>query len=192
MKRLNVLVACECSGKVREAFSALGHHAISCDIQPSDDNSPHHIQGDALKAIELMEWDLLIGFPPCTHLASSGARWFAEKRADGRQQQAIDFFMELVNAPIPHIALENPIGIMSSEYRKPNQIIQPWEFGHGETKATCLWLKNLPKLEPTDIVEGREQRIWKMGPSPDRAKKRSETYQGIADAMALQWSNWLS
>jgi site-specific DNA-cytosine methylase len=192
MKKLNVLVACECSGKVREAFRALGHHAISCDIQPSDDNSPHHIQGDALKAIELMEWDLLIGFPPCTHLASSGARWFEAKRADGRQQQAIDFFMELANAPIPHIALENPIGIMSSEYRKPDQIIQPWMFGHGETKATCLWLKNLPKLEPTDIVEGREQRIWKMGPSPDRAKKRSETYQGIADAMALQWSNWLS
>jgi site-specific DNA-cytosine methylase len=192
MKRLNVLVACECSGKVREAFRALGHHAISCDIQPSDDNSPHHIQGDALKAIELIEWDLLIGFPPCTHLASSGARWFAEKRADGRQQQSIDFFMELVNAPIPNIALENPIGIMSSEYRKPNQIIQPWEFGHGETKATCLWLKNLCDLEPTDIVEGREQRIWRMGPSPDRAKKRSETYQGIADAMALQWSNWLS
>jgi site-specific DNA-cytosine methylase len=192
MKRLNVLVACECSGKVREAFRALGHHAISCDIQPSDDNSPHHIQGDALKAIELIEWDLLIGFPPCTHLASSGARWFAEKRADGRQQQSIDFFMELVNAPIPNIALENPIGIMSSEYRKPNQIIQPWEFGHGETKATCLWLKNLCDLEPTDIVEGREQRIWRMGPSPDRAKKRSETYQGIANAMALQWSNWLS
>jgi site-specific DNA-cytosine methylase len=131
MKKLNVLVACECSGKVREAFRALGHHAISCDIQPSDDNSPHHIQGDALKAIELMEWDLLIGFPPCTHLASSGARWFEAKRADGRQQQAIDFFMELANAPIPHIALENPIGIMSSEYRKPRPNnpaldVRPW------------------------------------------------------------------
>ena len=192
MKKLNVLVACECSGKVREAFRALGHHAFSCDIQPPDDDSLYHIQADALKAIELMEWDLLIGFPPCTHLASSGARWFAEKRADGRQQQAIDFFLALANAPIPHIALENPIGIMSSEFRKPNQIIQPWEFGHGETKATCLWLKNLCDLEPTNIVSGREQRIWKMGPSPDRAKKRSETYQGIADAMALQWSNWLA
>ena len=192
MKKLNVLVACECSGKVREAFRALSHNAFSCDIQPPDDNSLYHIQGDALKAIELMEWDLLIGFPPCTHLASSGARWFAEKRADGRQQQAIDFFMELVNAPIPNIALENPIGVMSSEYRKPDQIIQPWQFSHGETKATCLWLKNLCDLEPTNIVSGREQRIWKMGPSPDRAKKRSETYQGIADAMALQWSNWLS
>jgi hypothetical protein len=133
---------------------------------------------------------MIIAFPPCTHLASSGARWFKEKQADGRQQQGIDFFMSFVTANSPKIAIENPIGIMSTYYRKPDQIIQPWQFGHGETKATCLWLKNLPLLEPTNIVEGREQRIWRMGPSPDRARLRGRTYSGIATAMALQWATF--
>jgi site-specific DNA-cytosine methylase len=130
---------------------------------------------------------MMVAFPPCTHLAVSGARWFAEKRADGRQQAALDFVRLLMDAPIPRIAIENPVSIISSHIRKPDQTIQPWQFGHGETKRTCLWLKGLPKLTPTDIVEGREQRIWKMPPSADRWKLRSQTYQGIADAMANQW-----
>jgi len=130
---------------------------------------------------------MMLAFPPCTDLAVSGARHFERKRLDGSQQRSIDFFMNLANAPIPKIAIENPIGIMSSLYRKPDQIIQPWQFGHGETKATCLWLKNLPKLISTNIVEGREQRIWKLPPSKDRAKIRSKTYPGIAEAMAEQW-----
>ena len=183
---MRVLIACEYSGKVRRAFRALGHDAWSCDLLPADDNSPHHIQGDVLEILG-DGWDLMLGFPPCQHLASSGARWFAEKRADGRQAAGIDFFMALINAPIEKIAIENPIGIMSTHYRKPDQIIQPWQHGHGETKATCLWLKNLPPLEPSNVVEGREPRIWKMGPSEDRWKKRSETYQGIADCMAATW-----
>lgn len=189
----SILIACERSGKVRNAFRQLGHNAWSCDIEPADDGSKYHIQRDALSVIlghkwaSAHGWDALIAFPPCTHLSSSGARWFPQKRADGRQQRAIDFFMALINAPIRHIAVENPVGIMSTVHRKPCQIIQPWQFGHGETKATCLWLKNLPKLQPTEIVDGREQRIWKMGPSADRAKKRSETYDGIARAMAAQW-----
>ena len=132
-------------------------------------------------------WDMIIAFPPCTHLASSGARWFKEKQADGRQQNAIDFFMAIANAPCEKIAIENPIGIMSTVWRKPDQIIHPWQFGHGETKATCLWLKNLPLLKPTNIVEGREQRIWRMGPSPDRSKLRSKTFLGIARAIAEQF-----
>jgi site-specific DNA-cytosine methylase len=136
---------------------------------------------------DISQWDMIIAFPPCTHLASSGARWFKEKQADGRQQEAIDFFEWFTELPTQMVAIENPVGIMSTRYRKPDQIIQPWQFGHGETKATCLWLKGLPKLVPTNIVEGREQRVWKMGPSADRWKKRSETYQGIADAMAAQW-----
>ena len=185
-KRMRVLVACEYSGKVREAFRALGHDAWSCDLLPADDGSPHHIQGDVLDVLD-DGWDLMCGFPPCTALASSGARWFAAKRADGRQQEGIDFFMALVNAPIPRILIENPIGIMSTQYRKPDQIVQPWQYGHGETKATCFWLKGLPPLTPTDIVSGREQRIWKMSPSEDRWKKRSETYQGIANAIAAQY-----
>ena len=184
--RMKILVGCEYSGKVREALRVMGHDAWSCDLLPADDNSPYHIQGDILEVLD-DGWDMLICFPPCTDLAVSGARWFKEKQADGRQQASIDFFMKMVNAPIPRIAIENPIGIMSTQYRKPDQIIQPWQYGHGETKATCLWLKGLPKLEATDIVEGREQRIWKMAPSPDRWKKRSETYSGIAKAMATHW-----
>lgn len=181
---MRVLVACEFSGVVRRAFAKRGHDAWSCDLLPSDDDSLNHLQIDVLKVLKL-EWDLMIAHPPCTHLAVSGARWFKDKQAE--QKEAIDFFMALINAPIPKIAVENPISIMSTKYRKPDQIIQPWQFGHGETKATCLWLKNLPKLQPTDIVEGREARVHKLPPSPDRWKLRSITYQGIADAMAEQW-----
>ena len=133
-------------------------------------------------------WDMIIAFPPCTHLAVSGAKWFAAKRADGRQQAAIDFFMQFANADCSKIAIENPVGIMSTYYRKPDQIIQPWQFGHGETKRTCLWLKGLPPLVPTNIVDGREQRIWKMPPSADRAKERAKTFPGVARAMAEQWA----
>lgn len=188
---MNVFVACESSGKVRNAFLKAGHNAWSCDLLPADDGSPYHLQMDVRSALtdrfDISQWDMIIAFPPCTHLASSGARWFKEKQADGRQQEAIDFFEWFTELPTQMVAIENPIGIMSTRYRKPDQIIQPWQFGHGETKATCLWLKGLPKLVPTNIVEGREQRVWKMGPSADRWKKRSETYQGIADAMAAQW-----
>lgn len=191
---MNVLVACEYSGAVREAFRSQGHDAWSCDLLPTEGHghdfesqkNAHHRTGDVMGIIE-GGWDMMIAFPPCTHLAVSGARHFAAKRADGRQQAAINFFLALVAAPIPLIAIENPIGIMSSVYRKPDQIIQPWQFGHGETKATCLWLNGLPKLKPTNIVEGREQRIWKMPPSEHRAKERSRTYAGIARAMADQW-----
>lgn len=182
---MKILIACEYSGKVRDAFIAKGHDAISCDILPTEKPGPHYA-GD-VRDILSDNWDMLIGFPPCTHLASSGARWFKEKQADGRQQEGIDFFMLLADANIPRICLENPVGVMSTHYRKPDQIIQPWQFGHGETKATCLWLKGLPNLVPTNIVEGREPRMWKLPPSKDRAKIRSETYQGIADAMADQW-----
>lgn len=181
---MKILVACEYSGKVREAFRKLGHDAWSCDLLPADDNSPYHIQGDVLQVLE-QDWDLMIAHPPCTHLAVSGARWFKNKQTE--QAEALEFVQQLLNAPIPKIALENPISIISSKIRKPDQIIQPWQFGHGETKATCLWLKNLPKLSPTDIVEGRHGKVWRMPPSKDRWKLRSETYQGIADAMAAQW-----
>jgi hypothetical protein len=182
---MKVLVACEYSGTVRDAFIKLGHDAMSCDLLPTDRPGPHY-QGDAFDIIG-DGWDLMIAHPPCTHLAVSGARHFAAKRADGRQQEAIAFFMALVNADIPRIAVENPVCIMSSIYRKPDQIIQPWQFGHGETKSTCLWLKNLPLLQPSNIVKGRADRIHKMPPSPERWKLRSTTYQGIADAMAAQW-----
>lgn len=183
---MKVLVACEFTGIVAKAFRDRGHEAWSCDLRPSE-RSEWHINGDVRYWLECGNWDLMIAHPECTHLAVSGARHFAAKRADGRQQAAIDFFMMLVNAGIPRIAVENPVCIMSSIYRKPDQIVQPWQFGHGETKATCLWLKNLPPLVPTNIVEGREARIHRMPPSPDRAANRSRTYQGIADAMAEQW-----
>lgn len=183
---MKILIACEYSGKVRQAFRKLGHDAWSCDLLPSDDNSPYHITGDVLPLLD-QGWDMMIAHPPCTHLAVSGARWFKDKQEE--QREALRFVKQLLDAPIPKIALENPISIISSRIRKPDQIIQPWQFGHGETKATCLWLKNLPKLVPTDIVEGRENRIWKLPPSKDRWKLRSETYQGIADAMANQWGS---
>lgn len=184
---LRVLVACEYSGRVRDAFAALGHFALSCDLLPTE-TLGNHYQGDVFDIIDY-GWDLMIAHPPCTHLAVSGARHFKEKRESGVQQEALEFVKKLLDAPIPKIALENPVSIISSVIRKPDQIIQPWQFGHGETKATCLWLKGLPKLIPTDIVEGREQRVHKMAPSPDRWKERSRTYKGIADAMAAQWGS---
>lgn len=182
---MNVLVACESSGIVRDAFDALGHLAVSCDLLPSEKPGIHY-QGDVRDILD-WGWDLMIAHPPCTHTAVSGARWFREKRKDGRQQRGIDFFLILADADIPLKSIEHPVSIMSSVYCKPDQIIQPWMFGHGETKATCLWLTGLPKLIPTNIVEGRQQRIWKMPPHKDRSKNRSRTYQGIADAMADQW-----
>ena len=184
---MRVLVACEYSGIVRQAFRDLGHDAWSCDLLESEDNSDHHYQCDVFDVIN-EGWDLMIAHPPCTDLAVSGARHFAEKIADGRQQRALDFVQALMDAPIEKIAIENPISVISSKIRKPDQIIQPWQFGHGETKATCLWLKNLPLLKPTDIVDGREARVHKMSPGPNRWKERSRTYEGIAKAMAEQWS----
>lgn len=182
---MRVLVACEYSGRVRDAFRKLGHYAISCDLLPTDQPGPHH-QGDVRDVLH-DGWDLMVAHPPCTHLAVSGARHFAAKKASGVQDEALNFVRLLMAAPILRIAIENPISIISSRIRKPDQIIQPWMFGHGETKATCLWLKGLPKLTPTNLVDGREARIHKMPPSHDRWKKRSETFQGIADAMAQQW-----
>lgn len=180
---MKVLVACEFSGVVREAFRARGHDAWSCDLLPAEGESEYHIQGDVRNI--LTNWDLMIAHPPCTHLAVSGARWFKDKQLE--QKESLTFVQELMNAPISSICIENPISIISSRIRKPDQIIQPWQFGHGETKATCLWLKNLPKLIPTNIVSGREARIHKMPPGPNRWKERSKTYQGIANAMAEQW-----
>lgn len=190
---MRVLVACEFSGIVRDAFIRRGHEAVSCDIIPSDAPGPH-IQDDVLNHLD-DGWDMMIAHPPCTHLAVSGARWFKFKEAE--QKEAIEFFMRLVNAPIERIAIENPVSIMSTHYRKPDQIIQPWQFGHEATKTTCLWLKNLPKLIPTKIVDKGARHITKSGKSlPDwynippiegRAKLRSITFAGIADAMAAQW-----
>ncbi len=185
---MNILVACEYSGIVRSAFAALGHNAWSCDLLPTEIPGQHY-QGDVRDLLK-EQWDLMIAHPPCTHLAVSGARYFYRKQAE--QAEALEFVRLLMNAPIEHIAIENPISVISSRIRKPDQIIQPWQFGHGETKATCLWLKNLPKLQPSNIVEGREQRIHKMPPSPERWKERSRTFQGIANAMAAQWSRHLT
>lgn len=184
---MKILVACEESQAVTIELRKLGHEAYSCDIEPCSGGYPEwHLQQDVLQLLN-EKWDMIIAFPPCTHLAVSGARHFEEKRKDGRQQQGIDFFMAIANAQCERIAIENPIGIMSTIFRKPDQIIQPWQFGHGETKATCLWLKGLPGLKPTEIVDGRKERVWRMPPSPDRAKLRSKTYPGIAKAMAEQW-----
>lgn len=180
---MRVLVACEYSGRVRDAFRALGHDAMSCDLLPTEVQGPHY-EGDVFDIID-DGWDLMIAHPPCTHLAVSGARWFKDKVAE--QAEALAFVRRLLDAPIPRIALENPISIISSRIRRPDQIIQPWQFGHGETKATCLWLKGLRLLEPTNVVDGREARVHKMPPSPDRWKERSRTYEGIAAAMAAQW-----
>lgn len=180
---MKILIACEYSGTVRDAFAALGHDAMSCDLLPSDKPGKHH-QGD-VRDILGEGWDIMVAHPPCTHLAVSGARWFKDKVAE--QAAALDFVRLLLAAPIPHIALENPVSVISSKIRKPDQVVQPWQFGHGETKATCLWLKNLPLLLPSKVVTGREGKVWKMPPSPDRWKLRSKTYQGIADAMAEQW-----
>lgn len=202
---MRVLVACEFSGVVREAFRARGHEAWSCDVLPSAGAQTWHIQGDVRRVLNgtipmgmvgdsayrgipiFREWDLMIAHPPCTHLAVSGARWFKDKQDE--QAEALEFVRLLLNAPIQRIALENPISIISTRIGLPNQIVQPWQFGHGEVKATCLWLKNLPNLTPTNIVDGRVARVHREPPSPDRWKKRSITYQGIADAMAEQWGS---
>lgn len=180
---MKVLVACEFSGIVREAFRQQGHNAWSCDFLPPEIPG-NHIQDDVLKVLDF-SWDLMIAHPPCTHLAVSGARWFKEKVKE--QKEALQFVSWLLSAPIPRIALENPVSIISTRIRKPDQIIQPWQFGHGETKATCLWLKDLPLLRPTKIVEGRNPRVHYSSPSPDRWKERSRTLTGIAQAMAEQW-----
>lgn len=182
---MKVLVACEYSGRVRDAFTAMGHDAMSCDLLPTDAPGWHY-QGDVRDVLE-DGWDIMVAHPPCTHLAVSGARHFAAKRESGVQQEALEFVRLLLDAPIAKIALENPVSIISSAIRKPDQIIQPWMFGHGETKATCLWLKNLPPLRPTNIVDGREARVHRMPPSKDRWKHRSTTYIGVANAMAFQW-----
>lgn len=187
---VKVLVACEFSGIVRDAFIARGHDAWSCDLLPTEAPGPH-LQQDIFTpdgAWNLpTDFDLALFFPPCTHLCSSGARWFATKQVE--QRKAIWFFTACAGAPVERIAVENPIGIMSTLYRKPDQIIQPWQFGHGETKATCLWLKGLPKLQPANIVAGRTARVHRASPSPNRWKERSRTLNGVAEAMALQWSD---
>lgn len=180
---MKVLVGCEYSGTVRNAFARMGHDAWSCDLLPSD-MPGNHIQGDLLDVLD-KGWDLAVLHPPCTDLAVSGARWFKNKVQ--RQEEALNFVRRLMNAPVGRIAIENPISVISSKIRKPDQVIQPWMFGHGETKATCLWLKNLPKLKPTQLVSGRVQRMHKLPPGPDRWKMRSKTYWGIAQAMAEQW-----
>jgi site-specific DNA-cytosine methylase len=180
---MKILVACEYSGTVRDAFIAAGHDAMSCDLLPTDAPGPHY-QGDVRDVLG-DGWDLMVAHPPCTHLAVSGARWFKDKQVE--QAEALEFVRLLMAAPISRIAIENPVSIISSRIRKPDQVIQPWMFGHGETKATCLWLKNLPKLTPTEIVSGREARVHRLPPSLDRWKIRSTTYRGIASAMARQW-----
>lgn len=182
---MKVLVACEFSGIVRDAFKAEGHDAWSCDLLPTE-RPGQHIQGDVLRVLQ-DSWDLMVAHPPCTHLAVSGARWFKGK---GRklQDQAVEFVRMLMDAQIQRIAIENPISILSSRIRRPDQIIQPWQFGHPETKATCLWLKNLRLLRPTNIVAGRTPRVGREPPGPDRWKNRSRTYTGIAAAMAQKWS----
>ena len=200
---MKILVACEFSGTVRDAFARFGHDAWSCDILPSD-RGGQHLQDDALRVAYNGRWDLMVAHPPCTYLTVAANKWmrpeFAQRfpnRAQHRED-AIEFFMALMNAPVKQIAVENPIGVISSRYRKPDQVVQPWMFGHGETKATCLWLKGLPRLIPTHIdgdmfapetpVE-REQRLHNLPPSPTRWMERSKTFQGIADAMATQWGN---
>ncbi len=186
-----ILIACEESQVVTKEFRKLGLKAFSCDLLPCSGGHPEwHRQRDVISLLK-EKWEMILAFPPCTHLAVSGAKHFAKKIVDGRQQQGIDFFMEFVNCECNRVVIENPIGIMSTRWRKPDQIIQPWQYGHGETKATCLWIKGLPKLISTKIVNGRENRIHKMPPSPNRSINRSKTYQGIAKAMASQWGKVL-
>jgi hypothetical protein len=180
---VKVLVACEFSGIVRDAFIESGHDAMSCDLIASERPGPHY-QGD-VRDLDLSEYGLMIAHPPCTHLAVSGARWFREKQKE--QGEALEFVRFLLAAPIKRIALENPVSIISSRIRKPDQIIQPWQFGHGEVKGTCLWLKGLSLLRATDIVIGRDPRVWHASPGPDRWKERSRILPGIAKAMAQQW-----
>lgn len=194
---MRVLCACEESQAVTTELRRLGHEAYSCDLLPCSGGHPEwHLQCDALEVAK-MEWDMVLAFPPCTHLSSSGARWFAEKRRDGRQLMGEGFFLSFTALDhVPMVAIENPVGIMSSVYRKPDQIIQPWMFGHPETKATCLWLKGLPPLVPTDdvggemegLAESERHRVHRMPPGPERARQRSRTYPGVAKAMAEQWA----
>lgn len=215
MRKLNVLIACEFSGAIRNEFRKLGHNAMSCDIVSSSDNSPYHIRNDVRNIIEAYQWDLMIAHPPCTYLTLAGNRWFKPEYVDKYptriqdRQDAIDFFLTLINTDIPHIAVENPIGVMSSAYRKPDQIIQPWQFGDPFQKSTCLWLKNLPKLEHTDVVDKGEmyefvskkgvkksQPKWYfdalVGKTPtERQKIRNTTFPGIASAIAKQYSEFV-
>ena len=183
-KTIRVLVACEFSGIVRTAFEKVGCDSWSCDFFSSEIPTENHYEGD-VRDILNNNWDLMIAHPPCTHIAVSGARWFVEKRRE--QEESLDFVKYLLNAPIRHICIENPISIISTRIRRPDQVIQPWQFGHGESKAICLWLKNLPILRPTKIVSGREQRVHNLPPSPSRWKERSRFFSGIAEAMANQW-----
>lgn len=196
---MRVLVACEFSGVVRRAFRALGHEAWSCDLLPSEDESPFHVVGDVMRIRDGMSgvggWDLLIAHPPCTDLAVSGARHFAAKIADGRQERALDFVRHLMRTSVPRLAIENPISVISSKIRKPDQIVHPWMFGHPESKATCLWLQGLPKLTETHNVHAEmmtltvpeRNRVHHMPPGPNRWRERSRTFEGIAAAMAAQW-----
>jgi hypothetical protein len=196
---MKILVGCEESQAVTIELRKLGHEAFSCDLQESSGGHPEwHLQMDVFKAIDLHDWDLGIFFPDCTFLTVSANKWYKDqpKRKSGAlvgaerreaREKAIEFFMKLYNCKIPKVAIENPIGVMSSRFRKPDQVLQPWMFGHGETKATCLWLKNLPKLEPTNIVDGRYQRMHLLPKTKDRAKLRSKTYLGIANALAVQF-----
>ena len=192
---MRVLIACEFSGTVRDAFIRLGHDAMSCDLLPTDSPGPHY-QGNVFDVIDA-QWDLMIAHPPCTDLAVSGAAWFKEKKQDGRQAASISFFMKLAKADIPTIAIENPVCIISSLWKKPDQIIQPYMFGHMETKATCLWLKGLKPLIPTnnlkfetmELPEKERMRLHYLPPSANRWKERSKTFQGIANAMATQWGS---
>lgn len=192
---MRILVACEESGIVTEQFRLRGHEAYSCDIEPTSGSHPEwHIQGDVIPLLP-EKWDMIIAFPPCTHLAVSGAAWFEQKRKDGRQQQGIDFFMQFANLDCSKVAIENPVGIMSTIWRKPNQIIHPYEYGHMERKSTCLWLKGLPLLQSTNNVydemmklpKNQRERLHYLPPGPERAKMRSKTFPGIAKAMATQW-----
>jgi hypothetical protein len=198
---MKILVACEESQAVCIEFRKLGHEAYSCDILPASGGHPEwHLQQDVTELLK-QKWDMIIAFPPCTHLAVSGAKHFAQKRLDGRQQQGVDFFMLFTNLDCEKVAIENPVGIMSTIYRKPDQIIQPWMFGDPFTKTTCLWLKGLPLLQPTKIVDKGERTVFKSGkshpkwyadalqlPPAERAAARSKTFPGIAKAMAEQWS----
>lgn len=198
---MRILVACEESQEVAKAFRELGHEAFSCDLQECSGGHPEwHLQMDVFEAIKTFQWDMMIAHPPCTYLTVSANKWYKDQppRKSGAlvgaerrkaREEAVAFFMRLMNADIPMIAVENPIGIMSTRFRKPDQVIQPWMFGHGETKGTCLWLKGLPKLTPTEIVEGRHQKLHLLSPSKERAKLRSKTYTGIAKAFATQWGN---
>lgn len=182
---MRVLVACEYSGRVRDSFRRRGHDAWSCDLLECEADPQYHIQRPVEQVLD-NGWDLMIAHPPCTHLAVSGSRWMAQKQSSGQIDAALDFVRLLMAAPIERWCIENPVSLISSKIRKPDQIIQPWQFGHGETKATCLWLKNLPKLYPTDVVEGREPKVWMMS-GKDRWKNRSRTYLGVANAMGEQW-----